>query len=83
MCVCLPEEDYSFKGKQKKGEMGKLFKGIGNKLTMCCSYLYRTFISFLFWACEAFQLDWFQNEKESYVNIFLSGLVSDVSLNQM
>lgn len=47
VCVHTPlsEENYSFKGEQKRtGD----FKGIGNKLSMCCSYLYRFFLLFFF-----------------------------------
>lgn len=75
MCVCvhtpLLEENYSFKGnkktKKKKGEVGKLFKGIGNKLpcvAAICTELFSCFFFFFkFWACEAFQPAWFHKEK--------------------
>lgn len=71
----VSEENYSFKGKEK-GEMGKLFKGIGNKLYHVLQLPVQRLFYFTSGPVRPFSRTGLKT-KESYVDIFLSGLVSD------
>lgn len=71
----VSEENYSFKGKEK-GEMGKLFKGIGNKLYHVLQLSVQKLFYFNSGPVRPFSQTGLKT-KESYVDIFLSGLVSD------